>query len=320
MRRIITFAMALGAAFMLIGGSVSGGQAAEAVIAAHRVTAHRVTAHRVTAHRVPGGAMKQVRFGGYTLAVPAGWPVYRLDRDPGRCVRYDQHAVYLGQPRADQQCPAHLVGRTGTISVQAGPRPAGGLAYGGPAISSLPGSGGPLTGDPASNLVQASLAGTGLSITGTYGGSPREVLSIIGSVRPVTATRSAHRAWARHHATARPPARPSAARPSARHAAARKGTAGLAMAGPARALPAGPARPSPPAAPGTTAPGASGPAATAPGTTGPGTVIPGTVIPGTVIPGTGGCGRTGPGATGPAASRPRARCTASTAARPPRWP
>ena len=72
---------------------------------------------------------KVVRFAGYTIRVPASWPVYRLDRDPSRCVRYDRHAVYLGQPGANQQCPAHLVGRTATISIQAagsapGPAPA----------------------------------------------------------------------------------------------------------------------------------------------------------------------------------------------------
>ncbi len=53
--------------------------------------------------------------------MPASWPVYRLGRGPTRCVRYDRHAVYLGRPGADQQCPAHLVGRTTTISVQAAP-------------------------------------------------------------------------------------------------------------------------------------------------------------------------------------------------------
>jgi hypothetical protein len=58
-----------------------------------------------------GAGTKRVAFAGYTIDVPAGWPVYRLARDPYRCVRYDQNAVYLGQPGANQQCPAHLAGR-----------------------------------------------------------------------------------------------------------------------------------------------------------------------------------------------------------------
>ena len=80
---------------------------------------------------LPARGFKVVRFAGYTIRVPASWPVYRLDRDPSRCVRYDRHAVYLGQAGANQQCPAHLVGRTATISIQAAastPGPASGVA------------------------------------------------------------------------------------------------------------------------------------------------------------------------------------------------
>jgi hypothetical protein len=53
-----------------------------------------------------------VTFHGATIAVPASWPVYDLTKDPTRCVRFDQHAVYLGHPGTDQDCPAHLIGRT----------------------------------------------------------------------------------------------------------------------------------------------------------------------------------------------------------------
>lgn len=73
---------------------------------------------------------KVVRFAGYTIKVPASWPVYRLDRDPSRCVRYDRHAVYLGQPGANQQCPAHLVGHTATISIEAAAPGSGGSGSG----------------------------------------------------------------------------------------------------------------------------------------------------------------------------------------------
>ncbi len=41
---------------------------------------------------------KTVRYGGYVLTVPAAWPVYRLGPGSTQCVRYDRHAVYLGQP------------------------------------------------------------------------------------------------------------------------------------------------------------------------------------------------------------------------------
>src|SRR6266568_4212950 len=59
-----------------------------------------------------------VKFGGYTVSVPASWPVYNLNKDPRRCVRYDVHAVYLGTPGSDQNCPPRLVGRVDTVSIE----------------------------------------------------------------------------------------------------------------------------------------------------------------------------------------------------------
>lgn len=64
------------------------------------------------------GPTRHVEYAGYRVQVPSTWPVYRLDEDPGRCVRFDRHAVYLGRPGADQRCPAHLVGRTEALLVQ----------------------------------------------------------------------------------------------------------------------------------------------------------------------------------------------------------
>lgn len=71
--------------------------------------------------------MKVVEYRGYELRVPKSWPVYQLSADPHRCVRYDVHAVYLGTPGANQDCPAGLVGRTETVSVSgSAPAPAPG--------------------------------------------------------------------------------------------------------------------------------------------------------------------------------------------------
>src|SRR5690242_5328965 len=66
---------------------------------------------------------RTVSYAGGEITVPADWPVYRLDTDPARCVRYDIHAVYLGTPGTGQQCPAGLIGRTETVSII--PAPAG---------------------------------------------------------------------------------------------------------------------------------------------------------------------------------------------------
>jgi hypothetical protein len=63
-------------------------------------------------------ATRTVTFGGYTVSVPSSWPVYELAKNPRQCVRYDVHAVYLGTPGPDQDCPPNLVGRVDTVSIQ----------------------------------------------------------------------------------------------------------------------------------------------------------------------------------------------------------
>jgi hypothetical protein len=79
------------------------------------------------AYAAPASApvpVKVVRYHGYRVVVPANWPVYRLDKDPTACVRFNRHALYLGRPGADQRCPVHAAGRTEAILVEplSGPR------------------------------------------------------------------------------------------------------------------------------------------------------------------------------------------------------
>ncbi|MFJ8437953.1 glycoside hydrolase domain-containing protein, partial [Kitasatospora griseola] len=75
----------------------------------------------------PGkGATKNVDYLGRTFTIPADWPVIDLADAPRTCVRFDQHALYLGAPGADQDCPSHLIGRTEALLVQpAAGEPAG---------------------------------------------------------------------------------------------------------------------------------------------------------------------------------------------------
>lgn len=58
-----------------------------------------------------------IHYAGMSVSVPADWPVYNLDREPWRCVRYDQHAVFLGRANPDAECPAHVVDRTETLQI-----------------------------------------------------------------------------------------------------------------------------------------------------------------------------------------------------------
>lgn len=65
--------------------------------------------------------LKTVRYRGYAFRVPASWPVVD-DRSGSRgCVRFDQHAVYLGAVSGDQFCPSWLLGTTESILIQPGP-------------------------------------------------------------------------------------------------------------------------------------------------------------------------------------------------------
>lgn len=77
-----------------------------------------------SAHANRGGAAagragwRQVSYRGYTFQIPRSWPVVDLAAHPAACVRFDRHAVYLGQPGVHQSCPSKLVGATEALLVQ----------------------------------------------------------------------------------------------------------------------------------------------------------------------------------------------------------
>ncbi len=188
MRRVITFALVVALTYTVLG-----------VLAPAHPTPGAGAAVRLTA-QASRPAFKVVRYAGYTIRVPASWPVYRLDRDPSRCVRYDRHAVYLGRPGVNQQCPAHLVGRAATVSIQAagtgpagaGSAPGGAVGFG-PAIGTLPQVSGSVTRDAQNQEMHASLADPGVSVTGTYTGDTSGMLSILRSLRRAAGQRAASR-------------------------------------------------------------------------------------------------------------------------------
>ncbi len=116
-------------------------------------------------------ATKLVRYRGYTIAVPSTWPVYDLSSNPTVCVRFDRHAVYLGDPSAVQRCPAHAAGRTEAILVS-------------PVSARAAGSAGPGTGSvlPLVSVAGAQMGGgsvarvavpaRGITVTATWGPDP----------------------------------------------------------------------------------------------------------------------------------------------------
>jgi hypothetical protein len=59
-----------------------------------------------------------VKYQGVSFDVPADWKVFDLAQDPTTCVRFDVHAVYLGTPGPDMNCPAQVIGHTDAMVVQ----------------------------------------------------------------------------------------------------------------------------------------------------------------------------------------------------------
>jgi hypothetical protein len=76
---------------------------------------------------------RAVRYRGLRLLVPAGWPVFRLGPRSNVCVRFNRHAVYLGDPPAAERCPPGAIGRTEALLVQRLGSGSAGLPAGGSA-------------------------------------------------------------------------------------------------------------------------------------------------------------------------------------------
>src|SRR6266516_1714979 len=130
-------------------------------------------------------ASQTVTFGGYTVSVPASWPVYDLTKNPRQCVRYDVHAVYLGTPGPDPDCPPNLVGRVDTVTIQAPAAPAGAKSGNkGPlqAGQKAPAPG-TIVQDPDLHELALAMPDQAPSIGATYGTGPGAAEQMLASVR-----------------------------------------------------------------------------------------------------------------------------------------
>ncbi|MEU1285644.1 glycoside hydrolase domain-containing protein [Kitasatospora sp. NPDC005856] len=92
-------------------------RSAAAVVAAVLVAAPAAAGTAVAAPAASPDT-KAVTYQGRVFRVPTAWPVVDLAADPQACVRFDQHAVYLGHPGEQQVCPPRLVGRTEALLVE----------------------------------------------------------------------------------------------------------------------------------------------------------------------------------------------------------
>jgi hypothetical protein len=122
------------------------------------------------ASAVTSAALRTVSYRGYSFEVPSSWPVVRLAGFKRTCVRFDVHAVYLGDPAADQSCPSLLVGTTQALLIQPAPRSA--------ALSSVE--------DPVAREV--TVTAPRIKVTATFDTDPGQVYRILSSASLPKAT------------------------------------------------------------------------------------------------------------------------------------
>ncbi|TYB43521.1 glycoside hydrolase domain-containing protein [Actinomadura chibensis] len=127
-------------------------------------------------------APRVVRYRGLRVPVPAGWEVHDLDRDPTRCVRFDRHAVYLGRPGPQPDCPARIVGRTEAVHIQPADRAAGDGRLTATVVH--PRQFATLTiARSVDHEARLALPEAGLTITGVYGTDPAALQRLLRGTR-----------------------------------------------------------------------------------------------------------------------------------------
>ncbi len=126
-----------------------------------------------------------VEYGDLRFEVPDDWPVYDLVQEPTRCVRFDQHAVYLGHAGADQDCPAQLVGRTDALQIEpldAISEPTAARATAQETLNGLP-----VRRNPASAVTRSLIVafdGAGVVVTVTFADDDAIAQQILGTFAP----------------------------------------------------------------------------------------------------------------------------------------
>jgi hypothetical protein len=120
--------------------------------------------------------------------VPGDWPVHDLAADPTTCVRFDVHAVYLGHPSADMNCPAGIIGRADAVLVEPtdGATPTAAAAAPSDRVSAATAAGLPVqvqSGGAAGSEVAADLPTAGVSVTLSYRDTDATAQQILQSFR-----------------------------------------------------------------------------------------------------------------------------------------
>lgn len=141
---------------------------------------------------VDAAGLRTVAYQGVEFQVPGDWPIYDLAADPTTCVRFDVHAVYLGEPSAEMQCPAGIIGHADAVLVG----PAGGsvgdghvngsASTGDVGTESVNGlSADVVNGTDVTYELDATFASAGVAATITYQDSDTTAQQILSSFRAV---------------------------------------------------------------------------------------------------------------------------------------
>jgi hypothetical protein len=179
-----------GAAVLAAFGCGGGGNDASvsAGTSRDRTVAPASSSSSDSSSTVGANGLRTVTYRDVQFDVPGDWPVYDLAADPSTCVRFDVHAVYLGHPGADMNCPAGLVGRADAVLVEPteGQRHRG--SQGGDAGDVAAATAGGLeaqvaTDDATANEVAADLPSAGMSVTLAYNESDATAQQILQSFR-----------------------------------------------------------------------------------------------------------------------------------------
>jgi hypothetical protein len=131
--------------------------------------------------------------------------VYDVTKNPRQCVRYDVHAVYLGTPGPDPDCPPNLVGRVDTVTIQAPPASAGTQTAGsskGPRQGGQQAlSPGTIVQDPERHELALAMPDKAPSVGATYGTGPDSTEQILATVRQASTRQAAKQAATQQQAS-----------------------------------------------------------------------------------------------------------------------
>lgn len=171
-RRLALSVLAAGvAACMALAGCAALGPSGRAGGSAAPAGRSRAAAGRSPAAAASGPVvtlqtaqrLKQVSYLGYHFEIPGSWPVINLAAHPDTCVRFDVHAMYVGVPGSNEDCPAWLLGATEAMVIQPDARTARRTT----------------SENPVADEITATAPR--ISLTATYGSAPAVILDILAS-------------------------------------------------------------------------------------------------------------------------------------------